>query len=219
VFDIDYDRVSMADVIEQEKVRELVRKAETANADGDHISAMVALSDACGLLLLSRRSNSWPPSPLRFGDNIHWSGHPHLRRVKHALQPSGNANGFDRHASERRFLAEHIGTLTEAVIALQAAARVTTLGIDYAAYLQFIRLTPSHVDTIDGVRQYRAPKGYAPTANDVEFCYQFVVSTSLRLTEAHAHLAPPPWLAGDPQPLPEPWETIARGTFPSEGYL
>ena len=34
---------------------------------------------------------------------------------------------------------------------------------------------------------YRAPKGYAPTSHDVEFCYQFVVSASLLLTEAHAH--------------------------------
>ena len=34
VFGIDYDQVSMADVIEQEKVRELVRKAESANAGG-----------------------------------------------------------------------------------------------------------------------------------------------------------------------------------------
>ena len=74
VFDIDYDRGSMTDVIEQEKVRELVRKAETATADGDHVSAMVALSDTCELLLLPRRSNSWQPSPLRFGDNVSWWG-------------------------------------------------------------------------------------------------------------------------------------------------
>jgi hypothetical protein len=220
VFDIDYDQVSMADVIEQEKVRELVRKAEAANAGADHISAMIALSDACELLLLPRSTDSWRPSPLRFGDNINWaSGHPFVRRVGHALQPSGNASGFDNHANDRQFLAEHIGTVTKAVIALQEAARVTALGIDYAAYLQFVRLTPSHVDTTDGKRQYQAPKGYAPTRHDVEFCHQFVVSASLRLTEAHAHLAPPPWLAGGPQSLWEPRETIATGTFPREGYL
>ena len=216
VFDIDYDRVSMADVIEQEKVRELVRKAEAPNAGGDHISAMIALSDACELLLLPRRSNSWQPSPLRFGDNIRWWG---LDRVKKALRPSGKDRGIDIHANDHQFLAEHIGAVTEAVIALQAAARVTTLGIDYAAYLRFVRLTPGHVDTMNGVREYRVPKGYAPTGHDVEFCYQFVVSASLRLTQAHAHLTSPSWRAGDPQPLREPWETIATGTFPREGYL
>jgi hypothetical protein len=218
VFDIDYDQVSMADVIEQEKVRELVRKAEAAKADGDHISAIVALSDACELLLRPRRSESWQPSPLRFGDNIRWWGDG-LDKVKKALRPSGNGRGIDIHANDRRFLAEHIGAVTETVIALQAAARVTTLGIDYAAYLRFVRLTPAHVDTVNGVRQYRAPKGYVPTEHDVEFCYQFVVSVSLRLTEAHAHLTPPSWLASDPQSRREPWETIATGTWPSEGYL
>lgn len=207
----------MADVIEQDKVRELARKAEAASAGGDHIGAMVALSDACELLLLPRRPGSSQPSPLRFGNNIRWLGG--LDRVKKALRPSGNSRGIDIYANDRQFLAEHIGSVTETVMALQAAARVTALGIDYAAYLRFVRLTPSHADMINGVREYRAPKGYAPTGNDVEFCYQFVVSASIRLTQAHAHLAPPPWRAGDRQPRPEPWETIATGTFPSEGYL
>jgi hypothetical protein len=121
------------------------------------------------------------------------------------------------YANDRQFLAEHIGSLTDIVTALQAAARVTTLGIDYAAYLRFVKLTPVHVDTMNGVREYRAPKGYSPTGHDVEFCYQFVVSASLRLTQAHAHLAPPSWRAGDARP--ELWETIATGTFPREGYL
>lgn len=219
VFGTDYDQVSMADIIEQEGVRELVRKAEAASADGDHVSAMVALSDACKLLLLPRSSSPWQrqPPPLRFGPGIRWHGR--LDEVKNALRPSGNDRGFDRYANDRDFLAEHIGAVTETVIALQAAARVTALGIDYAAYLRFASLTPGHVDNIKGVRQYRAPKGYAPTAHDVEFCCQFVVSASLRLTQAHAHLSPPPWLADDPLPRPEPWETIATGTFPYEGYL
>jgi hypothetical protein len=46
-----------------------------------------------------------------------------------------------------------------------------------------------------------------------------VVSASLRLTQAHAHLTPPSWRASDARPLQEPWETIAKGTFPGEGYL
>lgn len=62
VFGIDYDQVSMAEVIEQEKVRELVRKAEAASAGGDYGSAMVALSDACELLLM--------PAPTRLQEAI-----------------------------------------------------------------------------------------------------------------------------------------------------
>jgi hypothetical protein len=91
---------------------------------------------------------------------------------------------------------------------------VTASGIDYAAYLRFVSLTPGHADSMDGKRDYRAPKGYAPTRDDVEFCYQFVVSASLRLTEAHAHLAPPPWLAGDPAPQREAVGNDSDGDLP-----
>lgn len=216
VFGIDYDQVSMADVIEQEKVRELVRKAESANAGGDHVAAMVALSDACELLLLPRESNSRRHSPLRFGETIPRLGSD-LRKIEQALQPSGNDRGIDIHANDRRFLAKHIGALTEALAALQAAARVTALGIDYSAYLRFARLTPDHVDNVTGVREYRVLKDYAPTTQDVEFCYQFVVSASLRLTEAHVHLAPPSWYRW--RTVEAMWDTIATGTISSEGYL
>lgn len=216
VFGVDYDQVSMADVIEQEKVRELVHKAEAAKADGDYVSAMVALSDACDLLLRPRGPDYGSPSPLRFGKDIPWHGSD---RVKKGLKPPGSVRGIDIHATDRKYLADHIGALTETVKALQAAARVTTLGIDYAAYQRFVRLTPVHADMINGVRRYQAPKGYAPTEPDVEFCYQFVVSVSLRLTQANAHLAPLPWHENDLRAWGEPWETIATGTFEHEGYL
>ena len=138
-------------------------------------------------------------------------------KIEQALRPSGNARGIDIHANDRQFLAEHIRRLTEAVAALQASARVTALGIDYSAYLRFVRLTPNHADKVTGVREYRAPKDYAPTGQDVEFCYQFVVGASLRLSEAHVHLAPPSWTRW--RTVEAMWDTVATGTIASEGYL
>jgi hypothetical protein len=218
VFGVDYDQVSMADLIEQEQVRELVHKAESAAAGGDHAGAMIALSDACELLLMPRRSSGSHPSPLRFGESVRLAV-PGLRgRVSHALQPPRDTRGIDVHGRDRQFVAEHISTLTDTVAALQEAAKVTTLGIDYAAYLKFSRLIPIHSDNAQGVRKYRAPAGYAPTSNDVG-CYQFVISASLRLTEAHAHLELPSWLAAGARPWEERWETIATGKPPYEGYM
>jgi hypothetical protein len=219
VFGVDYDQVSMADLIEQEQVRELARKAEAATASGDHVGAMIALSDACELLLLPRRSESSRPSPLRFGESFGFATEGIKQKVNKVLQPPRDSRGIDIPGWDREFVAEHISNLTDIVTKLQRTARVTTLGIDYAAYLKFSSLTPAHSDNVQGVREYRAPKGYAPTSHDVEFCYQFVVSASLRLTGAHAHLAPPPWLAGASRPSWEPWETIATGTTLGEGYL
>lgn len=162
----------MADLIEQEQVRELVRKTEVATVGGDHAGAMIALSDAFDLLQLPRRSGSSRPSPLRFGESIGLAATSLKHRVNQALQPPRDSRGIDIHGFDREFVVEHITSLTNIVRELQEAARVTTLGIDYAAYLKFSRLTPIHSDNIQGVRQYRAPKGYAPTSHDVEFCHQ-----------------------------------------------
>ena len=79
---------------------------------------------------------------------------------------------------------------------------------------------PRTSDTMDGKREYRAPKGYAPTQDDYGFSLQFVITASLRLTEAHSHLAPPAWLADeDKAPWRREWERIPTGTWPHEGYL
>lgn len=218
VFGVDYDEVSMADIIEQDQVRDLVREAES-EASSDPIKAMIALSDACDLLLTPRRSDyEADASPLRFGDNVRRPrGVDDLVR---GLRPPRNDRGVDVDVHHRRDVAEQLHQVTEIVMALQAAARVTAVGMDYAAYQRFLSLTPHHSDFMDGHREYRAPKSYNPSRDDVEFCHQFVITASLRLTEAQAHLAPPPWLApnGKPPWLRE-WETIATDTMPTEGYL
>jgi hypothetical protein len=219
VFSVDYDEVSMADLIEQEKVRELVHAAETAAAGGDHVKAMIALSDACNLLLTPRRAvDSAEASPLRFGDSI-WRtcSVDHLLR---GLRPPRNDRSIDLDAHHRRDVAVQLHNVTEIVLALPAAARVTALGRDYASYQRFVSLTPHHTDMMGGTREYRAPKGYASSSGDVEFCHQFVVAASLRLTEAQAHLAPPLWLMLDGKPpWMREWETIGTGTMPEECYL
>jgi len=219
VFGVDYDQVSMADLIEQEKVRDLVRLAETAAAAGDQVKAMIALSDACDLLLTPHRTvGDTDTSPLRFGDGIR-RAHS-VDDLLRGLRPPRNDRGVDVDVHHRRDVAAQLHEVTEIVVALQAAARVTALGLDYAAYRRFRSLTPHHVDMMSGTREYRAPKGYNPSRDDVEFCHQFVVTASLRLTEAQAHLAPPPWLTSNGKPpwLRE-WETIGTGTMPPEGYL
>jgi hypothetical protein len=217
VFGIDSAQVSMADLIEQKQMRDLVRVAETA-ADGDQIKAMIALSDACDLLLTPRRTDyDVDASPLRFGDSIR----PHrLDDLLRGLMPPRNDRSVDVEANRRRDVAKQLHQVTEIVMELQAAARVTAFGLDYAAYRRFLSLTPHHVDMMTGTREYRAPKGYAPSREDVEFCHQFVITASLRLTEAHAHLAAPPWLAPDGEPpWQREWETIDTGTMPAKGYL
>jgi len=207
VFDLDYATVTMTDVISQDSVRELARKAETASASGDHIGAMVALTDAIDALFDPRSAETVDGrrSPFQLGPTIRWPlGKDKIQRV---LNPT--ALGSPVRSRDDQFLAEQIVTVREIVEELQAAARLTALGIDFAAYQRFRLLTPHAIGYYGGRREYRAPVGYAPSAEDVAFCHQFVVTAALRLAAAEAHLTEPPWIASAEGQRPV-WETIAK---------
>jgi hypothetical protein len=80
------------------------------------------------------------------------------------------------------------------VKALQKAARLTAIGVDYAEYLRLQSLTRSRDDFMNGRRTYRAPTAYSPTEEHIAFCMQFVVMAALRLSAAEVQLAKPPWI-------------------------
>jgi hypothetical protein len=93
------------------------------------------------------------------------------------------------------------------VTALQGAARLTAIGVDYTDYLRFRALTPHRDDYMGGRRTYCAPNNYTPSEENVTFCIQFVVSVALRLATAEAQLVEPPWIDAAQAPR-APWEII-----------
>lgn len=218
VFGIDYDEVSMADLVVQDKVRESVRRAENAAASGNFIEAMVTLSDAVELLL-TPGEDSLGRTPLRFGDTIQRP--MSVGKINQALDPPRGRSGSvsDPHSSERRNLANQIERVTAVVSKLQAIARLSALGIEYTAYLRFEALTPQADEYFDGRRTHSAPEGYAPTYDEYAFCLQFAISTSLRLAAAHTNLQPPSWRAHIEPNAVLSWKTIATAETLGFGYL
>jgi hypothetical protein len=127
VFGLDYTTISLAEVIADETVRQLVRDAETASADGDHIAAMIALADGLDELFdpPGRAAQTWGPSPLEFGSIPH-ARHPWLcaiprrgrllhtfrRRCRHSTNCRHRTAGsailaVDRTAVPRREVGDH----------------------------------------------------------------------------------------------------------------
>ncbi|MEU4234402.1 hypothetical protein AB0F17_59855 [Nonomuraea sp. NPDC026600] len=203
VFQLDYAAVSMADVIPQQPVRDLVRQAETASADGRQVAAMVALVEAFEALFKT------PPldndiKPLRLGPTIN---NPlrdgEIARVLYPPEDDHQRRATGRHHE----LAKQITDATEIVMALQAATRLMLVGIDFAAARRFGLLTPDIDDYVNGRREYRAPDNYAPTPEDVAWCCQFIVTASLRLSAAEAQLR-------DPYQRVQTWKTIAKRPSP-----
>ncbi|PZG14861.1 hypothetical protein C1J01_25785 [Nonomuraea aridisoli] len=134
-------------------------------------------------------------SPLRDGE---------IARVLYPPEDDHRRRTGGRHHE----LSQQIASVTEIVMALQAATRLTLIGVDFAAAHRFGLLTPDIDDYINGRRQYRAPENYAPTPEDVAWCCQFMVTASLRLSAAEAQLQ-------DPYQGTQIWKTIA--TRPSPG--
>jgi hypothetical protein len=204
VFGVDYNAISMSSVIPQEAVRDLVLAADAANTSGDRVEAMIALVDAWEELF-----HPWPrtkaiedSSPLRFG--------PSIGRTLAEYEIAAylyDENASRRHPRRNEEIGRQIAAITDVVTALQDAARLTAIGVDYTEYLHFRALTPHRSDYMTGRRTYSAPNNYAPSEENVTFCIQFVVTAALRLATAEAQLVEPPWIDGA-QARRAPWEMI-----------
>ncbi|MEU0549964.1 hypothetical protein [Micromonospora sp. NPDC005979] len=214
VFGVDYETTSMASVIPQERVRELVVQADTANGIGDRIGAMVLLTDAWTELfsLQEWRDDVDGSPPFKFGPTLG-------RTLSEQDIASYLLNEGQRYRYVRRNedIGRQIAGVTEIVKELQAAARLTSVGIDFAAYHRFRALTPQRDDYYDGRRKYHAPPGYEPTADDVASCLQFVVTAALRFAAAQAQLTQPPWGVDAGDAWRTPWELVREVAGDSDG--
>lgn len=188
VFGVEFDQVDMADLLAEDETRSLVKQASAAEDAKDRTAAMSLLVDAFNRQFsqhVDRRS--YPTSPFSIGPEITFP----LREfdIRRAIQ--------DHSIGSSGPLAKQIAQLTEIATASQNALRILTLGVEYHAYLRFRQLTPHVTYTMDGTRHVNTYDGYAPSAEDFEYCRQFVVTAALRLAEIKAQIAPPAWMPGD----------------------
>jgi hypothetical protein len=182
VFGMAFTDIDMAEVVPQAKIREKVKAATAAAGNDDLIEAMGLLAEAYDDLfeVTSPRSAL---APFRFGKTISTGLREHqIAAILHqpGQQQRGPAGGDSR-------LAEQITEVTEAVHDMQRALRVIALGVDYWEFERFQRLTPSMAYFLSGTAQRRYPRDYAPTADEFDYCRQFIITVSLRIAEAEAH--------------------------------
>lgn len=207
VFGLDYRTISLAEAIADESVRQFVRQAEAAASEDDHLAAMIALGDAFDELFESSIGTyqGWEPPPLEFGPTVQPVSEFKAATVLRPSEQSGRRWG----SREHEVLAGQISVMSEVLGMLQTAMRITVLGIDFAAYQRFHTLTP-HINKTWGAKTYRAPVGYAPSRDEVDFCTQFVVDAAIRLAAANAQLVQPSWRSEDRPSYAEDWKTIAE---------
>ena len=187
VFDLAFTDIDMAEVIPQSHIRDKVRAASAAEIAGDRREAIALLAEAyAGRYAASPRPDfSFEPIkiPLRQDviSAILWQpAHPQRQR------PPGGAHE----------LAGQISAVTKAVQEMQEALQVMSLGIDYRQYYRFRLITPDIVYYADGHSERKfMTDDYTPTAQEFEYCRQFIITMALRIADLEVHTIEPSWLS------------------------
>ncbi len=175
VFGIDYDSISLVNMVECESARALLKEAQEALGRDDRIDALDKTALAFANLLRdyeAKGADRFGDSPFRFAD-------------AHRLSPRSGLNLAGDH-NTREFLRAVAGVFDEVARALPRlgeAVRVLALGIDYRRYVRFRRLTP-HVDwTFGGHVLHRWAWDELPSLSECNACVDFVVDCAVRLQQ------------------------------------
>ena len=172
IFKLDFDTLSLADLIEYSNTKKYVQDAESALSQGHTYDCLVNARVGFEELLSSYESNKrqWRDSIFYVGEKV---GKDYRNLV------SNNKDGL------RWF--EQVTKTTNAV---RNILKVTALGIDYKKYALFDFITPNVVETCGiGEDKYaKEPKENFEstrtiTPQDCHFCINFVIDSALKLQE------------------------------------
>lgn len=184
VFGLALAEVDMAEVVPQAEVRDKLRAANTAQRSGDLREAIGLLAEAGALALTSEYSfGPFLRNTLSTNEITATLWQP---RSPKRTQPTGGAHE----------LAVQITALTDAGRRMQEGLQIMALGIDYRQFQRFQLITPAIVHQHDGRVERRYAGESAPTADELDYAKQFVVTVALRMAELEPYLAEPSWLSG-----------------------
>lgn len=177
VFGIEFAAVSLIEAVSYAAVQAHLHSAQDALEAGDMQKALDESAIGFARLLddyEQTKRGRFGRSPFFFGKDMRF-----LNSFFSRLGRSESLNSPDRK------LAEFVDKVTESVEAMQEAMKLVSLGLDYRRYARFQLLTP-HVHRTMGSEKYmigHTSGTYSPTADDGQFCIDFVIESALRLQE------------------------------------
>lgn len=180
---VSFDSIDMADVIPQDDVRATAKEASQHAATGSRALAMIKLSRA--FMLLMRNGGVMR----KFGKTLD----------RDAFFKGGLESAFRKIGDNRR-LGSRLGDVSEAVVDMQEAIRIMSIGLDFAEYTRFRELLPAiwaRDEDKDAESARRdEERGQVADQEEFEFCRQFLVAVALRIAEVQAHQQRPSWQRG-----------------------
>jgi hypothetical protein len=188
IFGFSIESVSLTSLVANETARTELKSAEAALSEEDIPKALEYCAASFDSLITSYEDaarDEWRRSPFEPACESFRPGRlafefRNLRRSPQSGQPDER---LDRLYGK---LDDHFSHVWRAVEALEDALRIVLLGLDYRRYYRFRELTPFVSKSFGGERRFgarRRESGFSVTADDVNFCIQFIVESALHLQE------------------------------------
>ncbi len=170
-FDIDFEEISLIDLITYDAVKEYLTLSQQALEKNKVDDSIENVAYAFDELLHTYESNKsyWGTSPFFFGKSTSFISSFHL--------------GISRRDDGLGKLVEFVDSVTESVDALQNAVKIISFGIDYKEYVKFKILTPVVQRFMGGNKSAQIMGNKKWTKENCQFCIDFVIDSALRLQE------------------------------------
>lgn len=173
IFGIKFSEVSLIELVQCEETKNNLKESMQLLEQNKIEEALDKVALAFAQLIddyESKKRGQFGRSPFFFGESLTFLNSFFM--------------GINR--SQVGKLADFIDKVKESVEALQNAVKILSLGIDYRRYVKFRLFTPSILRTIDGtyhIQRTRYGSKGIPTVEDVQFCIDFVIESSVTLQE------------------------------------
>lgn len=173
IFSIIFSEISLIDLVQCEETKNNLKEAEHLLEENEIEDSLDKVALAFALLIddyESRKIGEFGRSPFFFGKSLTFLSSSYM--------------GIER--GQVGNLVDFIDKVKESVEALQDVVKILSLGVDYRRYAKFRLLTPHIYGTIDGkyhVSRVNLGENGVPTVEDVQFCIDFVIESSITLQE------------------------------------
>ena len=170
IFGIEFDDISLVDIIKYERTRELLREAKNKFDEGITDVALEKLTLSFEYLLKDYekyKKGRYSTTPLSYGVSLDY-----LSSVE--LDVDGKAY------SNKKFFKN----LIKSIEAMQKAIRIISFGIDYRKYIEIKSFLP-HVNFLgrSGEPKFVYTRDITLSKEEFEFCFNFIIESALKLQE------------------------------------
>jgi hypothetical protein len=169
VFDVNFADIALLELVKYDATKNCLKEAEELLKQDKIEDSLDKIALAFAQLIddyESRKEDEFGRSPFLFGERMHFLS-------SFFMGIKGKLGDF-------------IDKTKDSVEAIQEAVKILSMGINYRRYARFKLLTPHIERFIDGKYQVvkidRGSMG-TPTADDVNFCINFVIESALALQE------------------------------------